>query len=82
MGNLFTDESPCLQLVASSQWLSMGWDTESCRRFRDCGREEGDTAEEIRPTNQPGEFLGKWPLATSPTGPGVAGEDLGGVSSN
>lgn len=27
--------------------------------------------------NQPCKILGKWPLASSPVGPGVAGEDLG-----
>lgn len=57
----------------------MGRDMETCRRFRDWERRghnsRGDKA------NQPSEFLGKWPLATSPTGPGVAGEDLG-VPSN
>lgn len=39
-------------------------------------KEETDTVEAEDKAIQPCDFSGKWPLATSPTGPRVAGEGL------
>lgn len=73
---------------ASSQWLSKGdgagllrvaqtrtW--ESGEETEDSQDEEGDKRgerQEKKRANEPGENSGKWPLLTSPIGPGVAGK--------
>ena len=64
-------------MPGANGWTQMEHCERTQREWRGLGEEEEVAVVAGDKANQPCEFLGKWPLAPSPIGLGVAGEGLG-----